>query len=92
MDNPRLTRNASLNEQVALSKPIVPLRDEFLTTPPGPCGKVLPQALSTRLADVVLSTDRGNPICRKLFGEHLCGLSCSGSISRPLQDTSSVVT
>jgi hypothetical protein len=40
-------------------------------------GKVFPQALCPRLADVELIADRagrGNPVRRKLFGEHLRGL------------------
>jgi hypothetical protein len=37
-------------------------------------GKVVPQTLCTRLADVELSADRadrGNPVRCKLLGEHL---------------------
>jgi hypothetical protein len=47
-----------------------PLRCEFFAIPAGLCGKVLPEALCTWLADVELSTDRPNgrdAIFRKLL-------------------------
>jgi hypothetical protein len=59
------------------SRSIIPLRGESLTWPPGPCSKVIAQALCAWLADMELSTDgtdRGNPVSRKLFSEHLGGL------------------
>jgi hypothetical protein len=42
--------------------------------PPGASGQVVAQTLCSRLADMKLSadgTDGGNPVRRKLLGEHL---------------------